>query len=339
MNMSRTLTPLLCLAVTGLVAQPSIQQISMHAGDAVVIDPDFPITEAGPGGANAVWDFSGSSFSGLEMVHTAMLPTSTPYAANYPDATMALHAEWFDGYEIEIYAYMSFDGGYTDHGEFLLFDGDEYPGVYTDPLLFFTLPLTTTSSGEDTYISVDEYVGGSTITATGNHSWTVDGYGTLILPNATYTDVLRIHAVQQEDLSIDIGGATIPSEASREEWWWVKADIPFPLLIFSLETEDGETEPGSKAALISFTGAVGIIDLERQQPLRVHPNPARDVLHLGLQEQGPVSYRVLDALGREVLQGSTTGGHTIDTANLQAGAYLVEIHGTKGLRAARFIKE
>lgn len=339
--MERTFTPLLFLAATGLSAQPTIPQVSFTAGDQLVVDIAFPITKAGPGGPNTTWNFGGAAFSGAEWHYTAMAAAGTPYAADLPDATIALFAETPQGFNL--YSYLSTNGGFTEHGEIAIEDGVEYPSIHSDPLTFFTTPLTASGSGSDTYVSVDVLPGWSTSTITGTHNWTVDGHGTLILPNATYTDVLRIHAVQEETMSLDIGGITIDFESSREEWRWVKAGIPLPLLVFSLETDDFETEIGATTALVSYNGAVGIHDRAGQQPLRLYPNPAHDVLHLEQEARGTVEYRVLDALGREVLQGSTAAGgtlrHGIDVGALQVGAYLVEVHGATGLGTARFIKQ
>jgi hypothetical protein len=265
---------------------------------------------------------------------------STPFAAEFPGATIALYAQLDIGFDL--YAFLSFAGGHTEHGEYLIDDGDEYPGVNTDPLTFFTTPLTATSSGTDTYQSLDDYIGGGTTTITGTHAWTVDGYGTLILPNATYTDVLRIRAVQEEELVLDVGGTTIEFEASRTEWWWVKAGIPLPLLVFSIETDDFGTEIGATAAMVSFNGATGIGDLT-ELPMRVYPNPVRDMVTMELEASGTVHYRVLDALGREVLHGSVAAGgtlrHSIDIAAMNTGVYQLEVRSQQGVSTARLVKE
>lgn len=338
--MIRSLTPLLFLAATGLCAQPTIPQITLNVGDQLVIDATFPITDAGPGGANVTWNYATPGFSGTEWPYTAMTAASTPYAADFPGATMAIYAETDIGFDL--YAFLSLAGGFTEHGEMLIESGDEYPGINTDPLTFFTTPLTATSIGSDTYASVDDFIGGSISTLTGTHNWTVDGYGTLILPNATYTDVLRIHAVQEETLSLDVGGTTIEFESSREEWWWVKSGIPFPLLVFSLETDDFGTEIGATAAMVSFSSATSVAE-RSELPLRVYPNPVNDVVTMELEASGTVHYRVLDALGREVLSGSTTGGgllrHAVDIAALSSGIHLLEVRSQQGVATARLIKE
>lgn len=329
---------MLFLAATGVFAQPTIPQVSLAVGDVFVIDAEFPISEAGPGGSNVTWNFANPGFSGTQWTYTAMTAASTPMAADFPGATMALYAELDQ--DFILHAFFSFAGGFTDHGEHVSDGMSGISSVNTDPMTVFTTPLTAASSGSDTYGSTEDFVG-FPATLTGTHNWTVDGYGTLILPNATYTDVLRIHAQQVETLTVDLG-APLELVTSREEWWWVKNGIPLPLLIFSLETDDFGTEIGATAAMVSFNGATGIGDLT-ELPMRVYPNPARDMVTMELEASGTVQYRVLDALGREVLQGSMAAGgtlrHNIDVAALNAGLYQLEVRSMQGIATARLIIE
>lgn len=336
--MNRNITPLLLLAATGLHAQPTIPQVVLNVGDQLVIDATFPITDAGPGGANATWNFAAPGFSGGDFTYTAVSAASTPMAADFPGATMALTAELDQ--QFVLHAFFHLDGGFTEHGEHV-FDGNAgVSSVNTDPITFFTTPLSATSSGSDTYGSTEDFVGFPAL-LTGQHTWSVDGYGTLILPNATYTDVLRVHAQQVETLSVDIG-APFEMVTSREEWRWMKAGIPFPLLVFSLETDEFGTEIGATAAMVSFSSATSVAE-RSELPLRVYPNPVNDVVTMELEASGTVHYRVLDALGREVLSGSTTGGgllrHAVDIAALSSGIHLLEVRSQQGVATARLIKE
>ncbi|MBX2982103.1 MAG: T9SS type A sorting domain-containing protein [Flavobacteriales bacterium] len=336
--MNRTLTPILFLAATGAFAQPTIPQVVLNVGDQLVIDPTFPISDAGPGGANATWNFAAPGFSGGEFTYTAVSAASTTMASDFPGATMALYAE-MDA-DFTLHAFFDLNGGFTEHGEHV-FDGNTgVSSINTDPITFFTTPLTATSNGSDTYGSTEDFVGFPAL-LTGQHTWSVDGYGTLILPNATYTDVLRIHAQQVETLSVDIG---VPFEmvSSREEWRWVKSGIPFPLLVFSLETDEFGTEIGATAALVSYSSATSIAE-QAQLPMRTYPNPMHDVVTMELEASGTVHYRVLDALGREVLSGSTAGGgllrHAVDISTLSSGIHLLEVRSQQGVATARLIKE
>lgn len=340
MTMIRTLTPLLFLATAGLFAQPTIPQISLQVGDALVLDVVFPITAAGPGGPNVVWDFSTTAFSGAEFPYTAQTAASTPYAAQFPAATMALFTDM--SYEFNGYFYFNFNGGFTELGNVFIDNFDVQQHIPTDPLTFYTTPLNISSSGSDTYSSLSETAYGDLQTS-GTHTWTVDGYGTLKLPNATYTDVLRIHAVQDEEITIIWSGEPMfTTPVSREEWRWVKAGIPYPLLVFSLDTEDGETEVSSQAALVSFNGPTSVNEREGV-PVQLFPNPAYHQLQVQMPAYGLVSMRVFDALGRVVMVDNTTSAgdlrHIMDVSELPAGVYALELIGSNGRSTANFIKQ
>ncbi len=333
--MIRTLTPLALLAATGLLAQPTIPQIALDAGDQLVIDATFPITDAGPGGANATWNFAAPGFSSGEFTYTAVSAASTPMAADFPDATMALYAELDQ--QFVLHAFFDLNGGFTEHGEHV-FDGNTgVSSINTDPLTFITTPLSATSSGSDTYGSTEDFVGFPAL-LTGQHSWSVDGYGTLILPNATYADVLRIHAQQVETLSVDIG-APFEMVTSREEWRWMKAGIPFPLLVFSLETDDFGTEIGATAAMVSFSGSTGFNEKPRA-PLLVQPNPANTFCNVRFHGMTDPQVRLLDATGQVLLDRRLKGFEPtvrIDMEDRAPGVYLLQAITADGMQNARII--
>ena len=338
--MIRTLTPLLFLATAALCAQPTIPQVSFNVGDEFVLDVVFPIDAAGTGGPNAIWDFSDRSFSGAEWTYTMRTAASTPYAADFPNATMALYGDFGFGYSN--YAYFDLNNGYTEHGGMFLDSGAVQPRVFSDPLTYFTTPLNSTSSGVDSYDLITNTSFGD-LQSSGTRTWTVDGHGTLKLPNATYSNVLRVHGVENEENTILFDGVPMfTSQLVRETWWWVKAGIPHPLLVFSVDTEDGDTEVTGQAAMVSFSGATGIRDLA-ELPMRMFPNPTRDVMTIELDATGTVQYRILDALGREVLQGSIPAAgtlrHSINVSALSKGLYQLEVRSAEGMATQGLIIE
>ena len=333
--MIRTLTPLALLTATGLLAQPTIPQITLDAGDQLVIDVAFPITGAGPGGNNVTWNFADPGFSSTQWTYTAIPAASAPMAADFPGSTMALYAAVDQGFML--HAFFDLANGFTDHGEHVSDGGPGISSVNTDPMTFYTTPLLATSSGSDTYGSMEEFAG-LPATLSGVHNWTVDGYGTLILPNATYTNVLRIHAQQVETLYVDLG-APFELVTSREEWWWVKAGIPLPLLVFSLETDDFGTEIGATAAMVSFSGSTGFNE-KPQAPLLVQPNPANTFCSVRFPGMTDPHVRLLDATGQVLLDRRLKGFEPtvrIDLEDRAPGVYLLQAITADGMQNARII--
>ncbi len=73
---------------------------------------------------------------------------------------------------------------------------------------------------------------------------------------------------------------------------------------------------------------------------RVYPNPALSELHVDLLDAGLLSARVLDMSGRLVASYPATGTQIkIPTAALQPGVYILQLEGTAGQSAIRFVKQ
>lgn len=74
-----------------------------------------------------------------------------------------------------------------------------------------------------------------------------------------------------------------------------------------------------------FTVGVGLVE-HAGGAVRSWPNPATDLLHIQSSNEAAAPYVVMDAAGREVLQGLITGGFsTIDVNRLTAGVYMLRI--------------
>jgi hypothetical protein len=73
--------------------------------------------------------------------------------------------------------------------------------------------------------------------------------------------------------------------------------------------------------------------------ISLYPNPARAEVNLKVPSRN-ASYRVLDQLGRSVLQGTATNGAAvINVANLAAGLYHMEVTTPEGRSVSKFVKQ
>ena len=82
--------------------------------------------------------------------------------------------------------------------------------------------------------------------------------------------------------------------------------------------------------------ATGVEAVEKQVELRVFPNPASEVLRL---EGEPGSrWSVLDAMGREVMQGTTRSDvEAVDVSGWAEGVYFVQWTWGAGIRTERVV--
>ena len=181
----------ICLMGISITAQPVIT----HDGNAPQIDDiyassgDFGSFDPGPDGAGQSWDFSDitPTFSSLATVVT---PGSTPFADEFPEATVAFH---YTG-DAESYSYaevtnseMFNDGVGFDPG-----GANEYVIHYTDAVKLMNYPFSFSDSYTDTYYADYTIVEGMLTHEWGNVTVTADAWGSVTTPAGTFGNTLRV---------------------------------------------------------------------------------------------------------------------------------------------------
>lgn len=336
--MRNTFTLLLLLATAGLFAQPTIQQITFVPGTVILLDGALPITSAGASGANATWDHSSSAFSSERYTYAAQAVATIPGADQFPGATGAFAVQFTQG--VTGYFFFNYTGGMADHGEIISGGGSDLISTYSDPMTICTTPVAFGSSGSDNYISSSPLTGMNSST-TGTVTWNVDAYGTLKLPNATYTDVLRIRSMANETITTTVGGVPIITESQEETWYWFKAGYPLPLLTYSLVTDDSGTEPGATVALISMTGGTGLNE-GTLPTLNVQPNPTSGTCMVSFPGAVDPRVRLLNPTGQVILEQGLKGvapSLQVDFTGHAPGAYILEARSPIGIQHTRSIHQ
>jgi hypothetical protein len=141
----------------------------------------LPSIAPGAGGAGVTWNLSGL-VANLQGTVSVVTPSSTPYAATFPTTTFC--AKLTIGINTA-YVYERLTAGKWEQ----LANNYAGPGTGTDytpnPESALEFPMSYLNSFIDTF----QKTGGGANTVT----VTYDGYGTLITPFATYTNVVRIY--------------------------------------------------------------------------------------------------------------------------------------------------
>jgi hypothetical protein len=142
---------------------------------------------AGSSGANQIWDYSAIIDTGGSFSESVISPSATPYAASFPGATIALSNNSADtayGYEdLTSSNTLTYLGNYISAAGIL---------NYNIPRVLFQYPLSYTNSYTNAFAGTT--FNGDSIT--GMDSTVADGYGTLMLPSHTYSNVLRLKYTQ-----------------------------------------------------------------------------------------------------------------------------------------------
>lgn len=229
-------------------------------------------------GANATWNLTSATIPGTRQLQLSQ-PSSAPGASNFPNATVVANADGGPPYnflqtsssELRTLGLMSPDAN-----------------VYSDPLTTMVFPCSLGTSWTDTYANATEQ---------GTRSYIADGYGTLIGPTGTLTDVLRVHS---EYYTLDTVVDGIPYQAIMVEdaFWRPGTRWPVATSFWFRVFADGiivqEQRVGSMLDIVSSTPDLPATNLDA----RAWPNPAGDQIQVQVAQGGWYEAIWSDATGR-----------------------------------------
>lgn len=314
-------------ATFSAVAQPTLNLANLNPSvGSTYVYAEAAYQPPGAGGANVTWNFA-TLAQGTLTTFSYVNPATAPGTSTYPGATSA----WDAG--SGLINYQDFDAsGANELGTW--FDGFGY-SYYLNGVKFLSFPLTYNTNWTDTYAGTAEFFG-QTNTITGSLSAQVDGWGTLILPSGTYTNVLRIRVTRDETTT----GTGVTITADNEFHYYVKAGYANPLLeSLDQTTVTNGGDPQVEQSLRFLVGAsVGVSEVAADAGFSAWPSVTEDVVQVranSFLSAGTV-LQVLDAVGRSVLTERTAQGatHTLDLSAFAPGRYTIMVIEADGQRAA-----
>jgi len=146
--------------------------------------------ETGQPGENAIWDFSYLKPEKDTITERIMVPDALKSANDYPQSTLV--EQYSDGSAVYLKT--------GAHKRYLLgyVSGDSKIKIrYPKPVLLALRPFSYGDSLSEPYTTAYS-VNGMDFTGTGMATVEADGFGTLILPNKTYPNTLRIKIIQKQ---------------------------------------------------------------------------------------------------------------------------------------------
>jgi hypothetical protein len=305
----------LVLILSGIIfsaiAQPVITQNNIYLiGDQTQIAWCNNATEPGVAGMNVTWDFSDLN-EVEELVFDYVEPSSTVFGYQFPDATLC-------GVDEENYhSFYSLSNGFlTVEGYAGYVEGavDTLKIVYTDSEQYIPIPFEFGDTHSDVFEGSSEILG-FTATIEGELDYEADGYGTLILPNGTYENVIRyrLNRTQQNT----VFGQT--STTTKEQWGWMSPDHRFWLCLMETNNDGFGTEDivwYAKNPLILSNRDLTLSDV------KVYPNPS---------QQGQSLYFESDFEGMTTIQIFSMDGKLVGDSNQFISMGQNEIRVTAGL--------
>ncbi len=187
------ITILLCsFAITNMYAQDNYQNIENFKDGTVLLFQDCKtdVFETGKIGKNITWDYSDLKNTDHTINQLIISPESISEAIDYPEATLV--EKYSDGKYVFLKA--------NKNKTYLLGFVDEQSKVkikYTEPVLIAKRPFSYNETITEHY-TTSFTVSGMDLSGSGVVTIEADGFGTLILPNNSYENTLRIKITQKQ---------------------------------------------------------------------------------------------------------------------------------------------
>lgn len=181
-----------CFVINNINAQENYSNIENFKDGTILVFQECAtdIFETENTGKNVTWDYSNLKKSDKTNTQWIVSPKEVDEAGAYPEATLV--EKYADGK----YVFLQTDKTKT----YLLGFVDEKSNVkinYPQPVLIAKRPISYSDIFTDLYTTTYS-VNGMDFLGKGTVTIEADGFGTLILPNKTYTNTLRIKITQNQ---------------------------------------------------------------------------------------------------------------------------------------------
>ena len=281
-------------------------------------------------GTGVTWDYSniGGYFGSSANTNEVIDPASGSFATDFPGS--AMQEEFNNGVQTF----------FNNVGSEVIVDGfvyteasNDFVVIYgTDPLVALSLPMNVSDSYTDAIEGSAEIPLAGTVAMTGDADITCDGSGTLMIGSNTYSNVIRIHTLEETS------GTALGQDIfiTRESFVYYDLDDANPMPIFRHDRVEADLDAGGIygfSAVYSkdnVTNYVNIDDAEFDQ-LSVYPNPATDVVNISF-EGNATQLTVMNAAGQIVYTSNNVQNlETINVSDFESGIYLVQVATETGV--------
>lgn len=306
-----------------ICAQPIItNNCNPEPGDIIEhawLSGDQPVPEEGE---NVVWDYSGYEIGG-DITYNFGQPSNFSNHEMYPEADVAWNNFGTDQFYEQ-----------TDDSFFARLGHTRSGGTYHDYDVSSKYCYFPFQYGD----SVEQYYTGQVYNGVTTELFDVDkydlveavGYGTLILPNQTFEDVLLVKKFNQDSLYLD---GVLDSFYSGTTWYWFHDDYRSFIATYHaswiVQTLD-----------IRVGQATAIDEDTYKSEFKCWPNPASNRLFIetALYSGTPIAVSIFNSAGRLVSKHSLNSGiEELDVSHLPAGVYSISLLDERRVVTQKFL--
>jgi hypothetical protein len=268
--------------------------------------------DIGNAGSNQTYNFA--ALSGTGSTVSMVTPNSTGVSSQFAGSTVAA----------SFGSYYSF---YTPSNLSLELKGNYSSGVayiYTNTKSLIAYPMTYNSSFVDTYTNYYT-VSGLTTNSNGTASMIADGYGTLVLPWGTLTDVLRVKEEDSYTSTSNVSTANVTGTV----YYYFKEGIHMPVVTVTTYSTNGFPGPTTVTMLTEMPSSIS--EPSANVNVEVYPNPTTEYFNVTNLSKGD-SMQLFDAEGRLVWTAYAVEGiNTCRPTDLASRIYYLVISTKQGM--------
>ncbi len=301
----------------------------------------------GSGGENVTWDFSALKRhpNNDSVVTNYYAPSSTTYAQDFPNANIASNS--VSGTSTAFYNMSS--SKVEMQGVVTQAQAQTIKQIYSNPHVMYTFPMTYNYSFSDDF-AANYTANAMDIYRTGTSTVNADGYGTVIIGNRTFTDVLRLHNITQTRDSVNLGFTSMVTVVDIESWSYLTPGKKEPIITIShVSNSNGTQTVRSKSVTYNSRVASTSVNAPARlfSAVKVYPNPASENCRISLRtdKEMRADVQVVNQLGQTVNTVNNyicRPGENILDLNVESmakGVYFVHIKAASGVHVEKIVKE
>ncbi|MCE3259737.1 MAG: hypothetical protein K0S12_1378 [Bacteroidetes bacterium] len=259
-------------------------------------------------GAGVTWNCSNLATSVPNATLSYNSPTGKPFAGDYPSSNYHL--------EVTLSGSVMVNEFYVLNGDSLVKLGGHVAGspyeIYSNPQIDMKFPFSFNDVFTDNYAKTSYNANGSvSSTQTGSVTLTYEGYGTLILPGGTYTNVALVKRVRTNSIG--------PTTTSYD---WIAFPSGNKLMGY-------DTNGGLKVNYVTSI-STGIPQYDGSDKFQVYPTVTEgEIIIKSTEEIGTV--KVYSSSGQLIQSHENTSSLQLSAP---AGIYFIEISSRNGVSKA-----
>lgn len=314
-------------------AQPTLNNAENYAIGSTLKYVNCNAVAAGPAGANITWNFGNLTAIGDSTTIWVIAPPTTNNP--FPGAEFVLH------YDDSSYIY--YDTSLNEINMIGLVDssiGNFGNMGYSNPMLVMPRPIDYLDNTADSFYNTGVFLGFS-FTGAGGVMMEADAYGTLQLPNDTFSNVLRIKTYTEEE-DIITGLGTLNTKIASYTWY-VDTLAGAILRIDSMKFTGAYNDSSVDVSYYYIDHPTSVNETKATQKMNVSASFAgNDLLIVANFEAGKqYELNVYSLNGQKVYNSSFAGAaqqQRFELGDVSAGTYIVALRKKGDLRSMTAIK-